>query len=716
VTDTHQYSLVSGYNSANHEPVTNIKPKIEKTRTLQFQDTWYKRFPWIHYSPIISGVVCFTCCKASSLGLLKLETKAEPAFITSGFFNWKKAIDKFTDHQKSMCHRQAVFLLQQTASAPPVIAQLSVACMKQQEMARQCLLKVVRSVKFLLRQGLAFRGHINSEGNLQQLLDMQAQDDTNLSAWLKRTTNFLSHQCIEEIQNIFSHTILRDIVDNVKQARIFAIVADGTQDITSKEQLSLCIRYVDGQLDVHEEFVGFHAHDDETTGRAIAAAILDILQRLSLNADQIRAQTYDGAANMDGVYNGCPAVIREQYPLVLPFRCGGHTTHLVAQHAVECEPLIHDSLQWVQELGKLYRRSTKFHRVFDSIVADCQNGDEVEDDAQVHCSSRIRPLCPTRWLSRHPAVLSVVEQYEIILNSLSEMSESGPGETATKARALHDKFNKGSTLLGLHMAMCITGPLHELNRVLQARKGTVSGMIECVQLVNKGLRDKRNNDSFQVILQNVQCKIRELDLDELQLPRPRKPPARLSGPGEAYIPPSVEEHYRKSYFTVLDRAITGIEDRWQTIPGSGLDIFIKMEQMIVTGKVDAVLTDYSDVNVNSLSIQLPLFVQHCQPTSLHSAQLSLQRMAPDMRQLFEEVEKVVRLLLVCPSTSCEAERSFSGLRRLKTWLRSSMSQIRLNSAAICHVHKHRLDEVSVATVAAEFAGMSETRRAAFGKF
>ena len=32
------------------------------------------------------------------------------------------------------------------------------------------------------------------------------------------------------------------------------------------------------------------------------------------------------------------------------------------------------------------------------------------------------------------------------------------------------------------------------------------------------------------------------------------------------------------------------------------------------------------------------------------------------------------------------------------------------------VHKHKLDEVFVATVAAEFAGMSETCRAAFGKF
>ena len=37
----------------------------------------------------------------------------------------------------------------------------------------------------------------------------------------------------------------------------------------------------------------------------------------------------------------------------------------------------------------------------------------------------------------------------------------------------------------------------------------------------------------------------------------------------------------------------------------------------------------------------------------------------------------MRLLLVVPASSAEAERSFSALRRLKTWLRSSMLQTRL---------------------------------------
>ncbi len=39
--------------------------------------------------------------------------------------------------------------------------------------------------------------------------------------------------------------------------------------------------------------------------------------------------------------------------------------------------------------------------------------------------------------------------------------------------------------------------------------------------------------------------------------------------------------------------------------------------------------------------------------------------------LFGQVETLVRLLLVIPVLSSEAEQSFSVLRRLKTWLRST---------------------------------------------
>ncbi|KAL1277341.1 hypothetical protein QQF64_024014 [Cirrhinus molitorella] len=69
----------------------------------------------------------------------------------------------------------------------------------------------------------------------------------------------------------------------------------------------------------------------------------------------------------------------------------------------------------------------------------------------------------------------------------------------------------------------------------------------------------------------------------------------------------------------------------------------------------------------------------------------LREMVPEVRHLFKQVEVLLRLLMVVPASSAEAERSFSGLRRLKTWLRTSMTQTRLNNLAICHVHQEKLD-------------------------
>jgi len=72
----------------------------------------------------------------------------------------------------------------------------------------------------------------------------------------------------------------------------------------------------------------------------------------------------------------------------------------------------------------------------------------------------------------------------------------------------------------------------------------------------------------------------------------------------------------------------------------------------------------------------------------------MQEMANEVRGEYAEVEKLVRLLLVNPASSCEAERSFSALCRLKTWLQSTMTQVRLNAVAVCHIPQHLLDSVN----------------------
>lgn len=306
----------------------------------------------------------------------------------------------------------------------------------------------------------------------------------------------------------------------------------------------------------------------------------------------LRAQTYDGGANMDGTYNGCQAIIRDRFPLALHFRCAAHSVHLVAQHATEADAIIRDCLQWVQEVGKLFKRSTKFHRIFDTIVTD--------SGAAVH-SANIKPLCPTRWLCRHPAVMSAVNKYDVILESLFEMSQSGPGDTATKARGLYEKFLHGCTILGLHMAMCITGPLHELNHQLQGRKGTVSGMMETVMAVRNDLAARRSDQYFADILQEAVSAIGKLNLQPLQLSRCSRPPKRLVGPAPSYQAATVEEHFRKSFFVVLDTAIQQLDDRWQILDGTGLHVYKQLEEVLLTGTVADVVQNYADINRDSLA-------------------------------------------------------------------------------------------------------------------
>ena len=76
----------------------------------------------------------------------------------------------------------------------------------------------------------------------------------------------------------------------------------------------------------------------------------------------------------------------------------------------------------------------------------------------------------------------------------------------------------------------------------------------------------------------------------------------------------------------------------------------------------------------------------------------------------------MKLILVMPAMNATSERSFSALRRIKTYLRSTMKQERLNSLIVLHVHKDLIDALDLSQVANEFVEGNDTRKQRFGKF
>jgi len=77
-----------------------------------------------------------------------------------------------------------------------------------------------------------------------------------------------------------------------------------------------------------------------------------------------------------------------------------------------------------------------------------------------------------------------------------------------------------------------------------------------------------------------------------------------------------------------------------------------------------------------------------------------------VRQIFSETIKIVQMLLAVPASAASAERTFSSLRRLKTWLRQTMTQKRLfhfTHLAVLHCRRQRAENVDIEHLCEKFA-------------
>ena len=146
------------------------------------------------------------------------------------------------------------------ASTPDVAMCLSSQHQKDCLERRQCFLKILSNVRFLTHQGLPFRGHGDeSESNFTQLLRLRGEDDPRIGQWIKkRTDKYTSSDIQNEILTVMAKMVVRDLTSSIQTAPFISIMIDETTDESNKEQVVICFRWVDDELDVHEDFIGLY--------------------------------------------------------------------------------------------------------------------------------------------------------------------------------------------------------------------------------------------------------------------------------------------------------------------------------------------------------------------------------------------------------------------------------------------------------------------------
>ena len=97
------------------------------------------------------------------------------------------------------------------------------------------------------KRNIAIRGHQDEDSNFMMMLSLLAKENSVLRDQLENAPRVSKYTC-PDIQNetIFfsAKQILDGIINNCKRSVIYALIADESTDVTSKEQISICIRFV----------------------------------------------------------------------------------------------------------------------------------------------------------------------------------------------------------------------------------------------------------------------------------------------------------------------------------------------------------------------------------------------------------------------------------------------------------------------------------------
>ena len=333
-------------------------------------------------------------------------------------------------------------------------------------------------------------------------------------------------------------------------------------------------------------------------------------------------------------------------------------------------------------------------------------------------------LCPTRWTVKASSLQSIIYNYQVLLGVWEESLESSlDNEMRSRLGGVETQMLKFDFLFGVFLGALLLGHSDNLSKSLQYKSMCVSEGQQLARLSLEVIKSLRTPENFQLFFAKVVSYQKKFEVEDPCLPRKRRAPARIEvGSSAGHFHTTVEDHYRAIYCEALDLAVDCISDRFDQ---RGYGVLRNLEDLIlktcrgqpVQEEFEFVCNFYaSDIEKQMLGSQLPLLntlVKHDLPDSDKELSIPyvskvLSGLSCAQRVAFSQVMEVMNLLLVLPATNATSERSFSTLRRVKTYLRSTTSQLRLNNLMVLHTHKEEADTLDLDAVINEFVSVKES--------
>ncbi|XP_065681400.1 zinc finger MYM-type protein 1-like [Hydra vulgaris] len=655
---------------------------------------------WLIYSIASDAGFCFCC--------ILFDNSAD--WSKKGYSDWKNLIRALAMHEKSVNHRNAFRAWKELdirlKQKKTIDAEYQLIMGMELQHWRGVIKRIMSIIKLLVSQCLAFRGSTEhlfqpNNGNFLKLVELLSEFDPVMEEHISRvqresdkwSVTYLSNNIQDELINLMGNSILRKIVEITKIAKFFSIIADCTPDVSHYEQLSLTIRVVtfnsiQNKYEIAEFFISFFEASD-STGEGLAKLILTHLKKLGFELKWLRRQGYDNGANMKGVRKGVQNRILEKYPRAFYVPCACHSLNLVVNDAASSTTETTFFFSIVQELYTIFSGSTKRWEVLQKYVSQLT----------------LKPLSVTRWASRidalKPLRFQLCEIYDALILIIEDVNRDA--ETKVKARGLAKNIKNYKFICGVILWHDI---LFEINSVLKLLQSVTINISDCVRMLSetiKKVKSYRQSGYIQMkiaakeIAENLKCSTEFPDDTEV---RPRRKKRQFDYEKAVDEPLTEEKKFKINFFNyILDITLNSLNERFTLLETHSkkfhLEFILSVE-------------NETDINANDLREELR-DVSRMLPYSTKPLDVLNYLSQNSLISLYPNTVVTLRILLTLPVSVASGERSFSKLKLIKNYLRSSIGQTKHKNLALISIESAMASTLDYTSVINEFAKVKVRR-------
>lgn len=621
--------------------------------------------------------------------------------VKQPFRRWKDAKEIFRNHQKLEYHKTSSlradeFLSVAEKRRDDVATQVDEDRKKQIYENRARLCSIVDSLMLCGRQGISLRGTddagpvgledpTHNDGNFRALLRFRARSgDTELANQLTQAagsrTQYTSPTIQNELLQICGEEIQKKIVSRVNENTCFTLLADECQSYLT-EHLAIAVRYVDSDLQVREDFLTY-VPVTTVTASALTTTLITTITELGLDPLKMVGQGYDGAPVMKGHLSGVQTQIREKYPMATYVHCASHSLNLAISDSSSVTQ-IRNCMGTVQKLASFFR---------DSILRSECLGEILKSEMPQLEFSNLLKLCNTRWVERQEAVKRVKIMYVPIVLALEKLETSGKNDTPSLAYQLRSAITQPEFL----MSLLIMDKMFSLTKPLSEKMQKVDiDLVECCEHASllistfQSLRSEAETE-FKSIYEECESLMEIFDF-KITTPRTTKRQThRVNVPADA-----PEEYYRRAIFNpYLDHFITSLQDRFgdQMKTARHLQCCLPAHcHAVQQSDIEEYASVYSSLLPDPSTLTDEFVVWKNKWSSVppkDKPKSPLRALESCNKDFFPNIHALLLIFATLPVTTATVERSFSTLRRLKTYLRSTMGEERLTHLALLNVYRN----------------------------